>query len=581
MDADARAEPLTATSLKGILDRTADFVKVTTRQDKNGEPTTEEAPTRPPPDLAPDILTLSALPFPRLVSIATAPVVLPGGKLLLEDGFNSEYGVLLTLEGLSGLRADIPTNEALALLSDVFRDFPFADEKAARAHTLAVLLLPFVRPLIFGPTPLHLIDAPARGTGKGLFAEVCALITLGRPAPVMSQPRDGDELEKRITSVLLEGRPIVFLDNVTVLKSPHLAAALTAEDWQGRILGRSEVVTVPNRALWLASGNNVEISDEFARRIVPIRLDAGVERPEDRKGFRHKNLPEYVRVHRSELVSACLSLIHKWIDAGMPRGKVTLGRFESWAGIIGGILEVSGISGFLYGRERLYNDADSETREWGALCEAWWSVYGERPVSAKDLFDILKDHNLLLDLWGGRTNQGALQRIGHALSSRRDRVFGGYKILPAGKDGVTRSAAYRLVRAGSKTTETNGDKPETLSETQNEHQLFISGFEEPQSKTTDEPPQNHRAKNDVQHGTSGTSQVVSGVSVVLDRPTPKDIDNLRRRLNSGAFDGVAGKLAGVSIPNLAPALWRTLESAERGNPGSVAKLQAFIIGGPA
>lgn len=294
-------------------------------------------------------------------------------------------------------------------------------------------------------------------------------------------------------------------------------------------MGKSELVSVPNRALWLATGNNVNISDEFARRIIPIRLDAGVERPEDRRGFRHKNLPEYVRSHRSELVSACLSLVQVWIDAGMPRGKAMLGRFESWSGIVGGILGVSMVSGFLSGRERLYNDADSETKEWAALCEMWWSEYGERPISARDLFDILKDHSLLLDLWGGRTNQGALQRIGHALSSRRDRVFGGYKILPAGKDGVTRSAAYRLKRVGNKTTETTettDDIAKAPSETQNGHQWFSGGFDPTAPKTTAKPPQNHRDTKTVQHGTSGTSPVVSGVSVVLDRPATRDVDDL-------------------------------------------------------
>lgn len=229
VDATDKAEALTATSLKGILDRAADFVKVSSKQGSDGEPVTEESPVRPPYDLAPDILALETLPFPHLDAVAAAPVALPGGTLLLQDGFNAEHGILLRLKGLCGLRADIPPDEALARLMDVFGDFPFADPEAGRAHVLAMTLQAFVRPMIQGPTPLYLIDAPARGTGKGLLSEAVSLITLGYPAPVMSQPKDGDELEKRITTVLLEGRPFVFLDNVTELRSAHLAAALTAE----------------------------------------------------------------------------------------------------------------------------------------------------------------------------------------------------------------------------------------------------------------------------------------------------------------------------------------------------------------
>jgi hypothetical protein len=526
---EAQAEALTNTSLKGTLDRVADFVKVTTKQSEDGKPTTEETPARPPSDLAPDILTRPSLPFPRLEAIATAPVVLPDGSLLLEDAFNEEHGILLRLDGLKNLRADMPADEALALLEDVFGDFPFAEPDAGRAHTLSMLLQPFIRPLVRGPTPLYLIDAPARGTGKGLLSEVMALITSGRPAPVMSQPRDGDELEKRITTVLLEGRPIVFWDNVTQLKSPHLAATLTAEVWQGRILGKSELVSVPNRAVWLATGNNVEISDEFARRIIPIRLDAGVERPEDRKHFRHPNLPEYVRAHRSELVSAGLSLIQLWIDAGMPTGKKTLGRFESWAGVIGGILEVAGVSGFLSGRERLYNDADSETKEWAALCAAWWKSYEARPITAGDLFEVAKAHDLLLDLWGGRSALGAKQRFGHALGTRRDRVFGDYKVVSAGRDSATRNAAYRLEWVGIKTPETpetpepeQEDAPITQESAEAEARCFVGTAPE----TPDKHPQNTRRESTARDGAFRPAEGVTGVLGVLVGPPDNQDDGL-------------------------------------------------------
>ncbi len=218
---------------------------------------------------------------------------------------------------------------------------------------------------------MYLIDAPSRGTGKGLLSEVMNLIPPGTYAPTMAQARDSDEQEKRIASVFIEGRQSVFFDNVTHLGSEPLHAVLTSEVWHGRILGKSETVTVPNRALWPASGNNVELSDEMTRRIIPIRLDAGVERPEECADFRHPNLPEYVRNHRSELVSACLPLIQAWLEARQPKGSTPLGRFESWTDVMGGILEVAGISSFLGRRERLYSEADKETTEWVSFCEAW------------------------------------------------------------------------------------------------------------------------------------------------------------------------------------------------------------------
>jgi hypothetical protein len=316
-----------------------------------------------------------------------------------------------------------------------------------------------------GPTPLYLIDAPTRGSGKGLLADVACLIASGRKADVMALVHgNAEEHEKRITALLLAGAPWVLLDNVTSLISAPLAAVLTATQWRGRRLGKSEMVDVPNDATWVATGNNVELSDEIARRTVPIRLDPGVERPEERTGFAHPELLSWVRAHRATLVSACLSLVQAWVQAGCPDGKATLGSYESWARLLGGVLGVSGVSGFLTERERLYTESDRETAEWCALCDAWWARYGGLPVTAKDVFAVAQAHGLLLSVWGGRTPLAAQQRFGHALGGMRDRVFGRFRLRSAGRDTQTRNAAYRLEPMGDgaktpKTPETPGCPP--------------------------------------------------------------------------------------------------------------------------
>ena len=177
------------------------------------------------------------------------------------------------------------------------------------------------------------------------------------------------------------------------------------------------------------------------RRTVLTRLNADVEAPEDRNNFKHP-LPGWAQEHRVELVSACLSIVQHWINSGMPRSDATLGRFESWAGIMGGVLGVLGVSGFLLNREA-QNKRDPESQEWDQLCTIWWREYSGHPISAKDLLEMAKANDILLSLWGGRSAIGAQQRIGHALVRRRDRVFGEYCIRFAG-DGPTRNNSYRL-----------------------------------------------------------------------------------------------------------------------------------------
>ena len=214
---------------------------------------------------------------------------------------------------LEGLRATLSPNRkaATSLIKDeLLVDFPFADN-GSMAHAFALLLQPFVRFLITGPTPLYLVTAPARGTGKGLLVDAVTIPVTGGLAGVMVLRGGDDELEKRVTACLVAGHALILLDNVTSLKSRVLSAALTSREWVGRILGRSQMVRVQNDAVWVATGNKVSLSDEMLRRVVPIRLDAAVERPEERTGFKHV-LPAWALRHRGKLVDACLSIVEAW-----------------------------------------------------------------------------------------------------------------------------------------------------------------------------------------------------------------------------------------------------------------------------
>lgn len=222
-----KAQALDFSSLKGVLDRTADFVKLTQQG---------LSPARPPADVLNDVLTLppSAAPLPALSTIASVPVFLKDGRLLASDGYDSGSGLYLHLNELQGAVADLGLEEAKQLLfNDLLIDFPFVDD-AARAHALCLILQPFLRPMISGPTPLYLLEAPTPGTGKDLLASVAAIVALGRQAPTMPLSRDEDEIDKRITSMLMQGNQIVLLDNVTELKSTTLDAVLTTTRWQGR-----------------------------------------------------------------------------------------------------------------------------------------------------------------------------------------------------------------------------------------------------------------------------------------------------------------------------------------------------------
>ena len=204
----------------------------------------------------------------------------------------------------------------------------------------------------------------------------------------MTEGRDDEEWRKRVTAKLRQIPSIVLIDNLRQkLDSSAVAAALTAPFWEDRILGVSEMARLPIRCVWIATGNNPEFSNEMARRIVRIRLDAHVERPWQREGFRHPDLMIWVRANRARLVAACLTLCQAWIAAGRPRGTRTIGSYENWAQVLGGVLEVAGIEGFLGNLDEMMEASDGEGAVWRSFVSAWWDRFGTAEVGTNDLYE--------------------------------------------------------------------------------------------------------------------------------------------------------------------------------------------------
>lgn len=250
-----------------------------------------------------------------LAGIVNTPIFGRNGTLLTKPGYHPDAR-LLYVPG-SGFSvpeiAESPTETEIVaarelLCEELFGDFPFTGA-AERAHVVALLLLGFLRGMIIGPTPLHLIEKPTPGTGATLMVDAISTILTGEGASVMTEGRDDEEWRKRVTAKLRQIPSMVLIDNLRhKLDSSAMAAVLTAPFWEDRILGVSEMTRLPIRCLWIATGNNPEFSNEMARRIVRIRLDANVEQPWHRSGFRHPDLMIWVRANRARLVSACLTL---------------------------------------------------------------------------------------------------------------------------------------------------------------------------------------------------------------------------------------------------------------------------------
>jgi hypothetical protein len=338
--------------------------------------------THPPTPLVRHLLSAprSHTPHPTLNRIVYSPVFTARGDLLTSPGFHPESGIYYcpTFEALPvpDVVSDADLQSAKELIDGwLLYDFPFATG-ADRCHAVGLLLLPFVREMIEGATPLHLIEASTPGSGKGLLANALLFPALGDSVTSISQPTTEEEWGKALTGALLSGRDAVWIDNLaTTLDSGKLSAALTAARWDDRVLGGNKGADMPIRCAWVATGNNPLLSQEMARRCARIRLEPDTDRPEERSGFKVPELPEWVAENRPRLVQAALVMVRHWIQSGRPGpadGTTEEASYRVWWRTMGGILSAAGYKGFWGNRTEFRERADTERTIRAAFCHEWW-----------------------------------------------------------------------------------------------------------------------------------------------------------------------------------------------------------------
>lgn len=442
---------LTHDRLRHLLARVADWY--TLRRAK-GEMV--RRPALPPVHVVRDLLARPDPPLPILTRIVEAPVFAADGSLQTVPGYYAPSrtyyrpapGFIVPPVPERPTPAEV-TRARQLLMDELLGDFPFIGE-AERAHAVALLLLTFIRECIDGPTPLHVIEKPSPGTGASLLADVVTYPAIGRRAGSMTEGRDEDEWRKRVTAKLQTGAPVVLIDNLKCrLEAAAVSAAITSDVWEDRLLGHTEMVRIPVRCVWIATGNNPALSAEMTRRTIRVRLDARVDRPWLRDGFRHPDIRRWVAAHRAELVWAALTLIQAWLVAGRPRAGVRLGMFEDWSATMGGILQVAGIPGFLGNLEEFYEASDAEGAAWRAFVARWWERHAENAVGVSDLYQLVnpvEEDSLDLPLGDGK-EQSQKIKLGKLIAGARDRQFDGLRIVAAGT--FRRAVRWQLVKAGS------------------------------------------------------------------------------------------------------------------------------------
>jgi hypothetical protein len=161
--------------------------------------------TKPPGDIASNLLETPGLVLPALDGIVEFPVMGQDGRISVRRGYDPATATYfapsiplrsLHVDGPNGPPNQADARAALSPLSEMLIDFDF-ESHADKTNVLALMLTPVLRPIIDGPVPLGGVRAVKAGTGKSLLVKAAFTVLTGRePAPTSlgrerTRPRSG------------------------------------------------------------------------------------------------------------------------------------------------------------------------------------------------------------------------------------------------------------------------------------------------------------------------------------------------------------------------------------------------------
>ena len=381
------------------------------------------------------------LKFPVLSGIMSAPTLRADGSVLRDPGYDEATGLFFSSRDVDFPNIpDRPSKaeavSALGRLRELLDTFPFASD-CDLSVALSGILTATVRPSL-PSAPMHAFTAPVAGTGKTKIVDIISVIALGHAAPVISPGADEAEFEKRLGAALLAGRPMVAIDNISrPLEGDVLCQVLSSTTVQLRILGQSVAPTLSTGCFIAATGNNLSVKGDLNRRAIVCRLDAKMERPEDR--VFDWDAVEVARLRRPEYLAASLTILRAWHVAERPEAPSALGGFTEWSDLVRGALIWLGCADPVESTVQL-RYSDPEVEDLRAVMAGWRAAIGAGRTTVAEIIRAASDTHA--NGYGGRgelahpeffdslvavAGQGGVinsRRLGKWLHAQADRVVG-------------------------------------------------------------------------------------------------------------------------------------------------------------
>src|SRR6266516_5998006 len=185
---------------------------------------------------------------------------------------------------------------------------------------------------------------------------------------------------------------------------------------------------------------------------MPIAIDPKMERPEERTGFLHPDLPAWIQSERPRLTITALTIVKAYFAAGCPsQGLTPFGSFEPWSDLIRQALVWAGEADPNEGRKDIEAASNPEFERIDVFLHAWHACYDTQTATLKQA---VQDIGLYAEQGQGKPGnkwndlQDALsafderydgktlntRAIGKSLPSIVGRVIDGMRLVPAGND---------------------------------------------------------------------------------------------------------------------------------------------------
>ena len=265
----------------------------------------------------------------------------------------------------------------------------------------------------------------------------------GTSPATMTYVDNTDEQRKRILALLMQGTPIVNIDNIDEpMRGAAFCSVLTEPVFDDRILGVSKIARVPTTTTWLGTGNNIVIVGDLARRVLFCQLDPRVERPDELE-FPFEPVA-MARENRPRFVAAALTVLRAHVVAGQPQeGLPPYGSFEQWSEVVRASLVWAGQEDPLLGRQAV-READTQVEQFRGFAKLWYSLFGEKPMTIRAAIEAAGrylDHGeqgkafliLVEEMTGEADDLKRRRKIGQMIATAwKDRVIGGLRFVEAG-----------------------------------------------------------------------------------------------------------------------------------------------------